>query len=92
MTLLQRGTRALVSLEALFETQRGMALPLTPNLKRLYGSLRMPRPRTRPYRRHRIAKALRQAAPLRIRVSPPPERCTNTSNRTVVSDDDGAGR
>jgi hypothetical protein len=35
MTLLQRGTRTRASLKTLFETQRGMALPLTPNLKRL---------------------------------------------------------
>ena len=45
----QRGTRSLESLETLFETKRGTGLPLTPNLARLYGCLRMPRPRARPH-------------------------------------------
>jgi hypothetical protein len=39
---------ALASLETLFETKRGKVLPLPPNLARLYGSLRMPLPRTHP--------------------------------------------
>jgi riboflavin biosynthesis pyrimidine reductase len=45
----QRGTRSLQSLETLFETKRGTGLPLTPSLARLYGCLRMPRPRARPH-------------------------------------------
>ncbi len=45
----QRGTRSLESLETLFETKGGTVLPLTPNLARLYGCLRMPRPRARPH-------------------------------------------
>ncbi len=40
---------ALASLETLFETKRGMVLPLPPNLARLYGSLRMPLLRTHPH-------------------------------------------
>jgi riboflavin biosynthesis pyrimidine reductase len=40
---------ALASLETLFETKRGRVLPLTPKLARLYGSLRMPLPRSRPH-------------------------------------------
>jgi riboflavin biosynthesis pyrimidine reductase len=43
------GTRTLASLKTLFETKRGTVLPLTPNLARLYGCLRMPRPRARPH-------------------------------------------
>lgn len=39
----------LASLETIFETKRGRVLPLTSNLARLYGCLRMPRPRTRPH-------------------------------------------
>jgi riboflavin biosynthesis pyrimidine reductase len=45
----QRGTRTLASLQTLFETKRGTVLPLTPSLARLYGCLRMPRPRARPH-------------------------------------------
>jgi riboflavin biosynthesis pyrimidine reductase len=44
----QRGTHTLESLQTLFETKRGTLLPLTPKLARLYGCLRMPRPRSRP--------------------------------------------
>jgi len=40
---------ALASLETLFETKRGKVLPLPPSLARLYGSLRMPLPRSRPH-------------------------------------------
>jgi riboflavin biosynthesis pyrimidine reductase len=47
-SLPQRGTCTLASLKTLFETKRGTVLPLTPNLARLYGCLRMPRPRSRP--------------------------------------------
>src|SRR5271155_371617 len=36
-------------LETLFETKRGRALRLTPNLLRLYGHLRMPQARSRQY-------------------------------------------
>jgi riboflavin biosynthesis pyrimidine reductase len=39
----------LTKLETLVETERGGALPLPPKLARLYGSLRMPEPRSRPY-------------------------------------------
>ena len=39
----------LAPLETLFETRRGRALPLPPKLARLYGCLRMPLPRKRPY-------------------------------------------
>ena len=39
----------LVPLEALFETARGKVLPLSPELERLYGSLRMPVGRLRPH-------------------------------------------
>jgi riboflavin biosynthesis pyrimidine reductase len=42
-------TRTLGPLETLFETRRGAVLPLTPKLARLYGCLRMPRPRARPH-------------------------------------------
>jgi riboflavin biosynthesis pyrimidine reductase len=45
----QRGTRTIASLTTLFETKRGTVLPLPPNLARLYGCLRMPRPRARPH-------------------------------------------
>jgi hypothetical protein len=40
---------ALASLETLFETKRGKAVPLPPSLARLYGSLRMPLPRSHPH-------------------------------------------
>ena len=40
---------ALASLETLFETKRGKVLPLPRSLARLYGSLRMPLPRSRPH-------------------------------------------
>lgn len=40
---------ALAPLETLFETKRGKALPLPPRLARLYGRLRMPLARARPY-------------------------------------------
>ncbi len=36
-------------LEALFDRSRGPALPLPPRLAKVYGSLRIPRPRGRPY-------------------------------------------
>ncbi len=36
-------------LETLFESTRGKVLPLPPRLARLYGCLRMPRPRARPH-------------------------------------------
>ena len=39
----------LAPLKKLFETKRGKMLPLPPKLARLYGSLRMPQPRTHPY-------------------------------------------
>jgi riboflavin biosynthesis pyrimidine reductase len=39
----------LASLKTLFETKRGKALPLPRNLARLYGCLRMPLPRSRPF-------------------------------------------
>jgi riboflavin biosynthesis pyrimidine reductase len=39
----------LAPLQKLFETKRGKRLPLPPKLARLYGSLRMPQPRTHPY-------------------------------------------
>jgi riboflavin biosynthesis pyrimidine reductase len=45
----QRGTRTVESLRTLFETKRGTLLPLTPSLARLYGCLRMPRPRAQPH-------------------------------------------
>jgi hypothetical protein len=45
----QRDTPTLASLKTLFETKRGTVLPLTPNLARLYGCLRMPRWRARPH-------------------------------------------
>jgi riboflavin biosynthesis pyrimidine reductase len=45
-----RHTRTtLASLETLLEAKRGKLLPLPPKLARLYGGLRMPVPRTRPY-------------------------------------------
>lgn len=37
------------ALKTLFETKRGRVLPLPPGLARLYGSLRMPLPRSRPH-------------------------------------------
>jgi riboflavin biosynthesis pyrimidine reductase len=40
---------ALVPLETLYETKRGKALPLPPGLAHLYGRLRMPLTRARPY-------------------------------------------
>ena len=40
---------ALAPLETLYETKRGKALPLPPRLARLYGRLRMPLTRARPY-------------------------------------------
>ena len=40
---------ALAPLETLYETTRGKALPLPPTLARLYGRLRMPLTRARPY-------------------------------------------
>jgi len=40
---------ALTPLETLYETKRGKALPLPPKLARLYGRLRMPLARARPY-------------------------------------------
>jgi riboflavin biosynthesis pyrimidine reductase len=39
----------LAPLETLLETQRGRAMPLPPQLKRLYGAFRVPAPRSRPY-------------------------------------------
>jgi len=42
-------TGALRSLATLVETKRGAVLPLPPRLARLYGSLRMPLPRSRPH-------------------------------------------
>ena len=41
--------RALAALQTLLETTRGKLLPLPPKLARLYGSLRMPLARSRPY-------------------------------------------
>jgi riboflavin biosynthesis pyrimidine reductase len=43
-----RGSNAFRSLETLFETKRGKVLPLPRSLSRLYGSLRMPVPSSRP--------------------------------------------
>jgi riboflavin biosynthesis pyrimidine reductase len=43
------GPGNLASLETLFETKRGKVLPLPAKLARLYGCLRMPLPRSRPY-------------------------------------------
>ncbi len=43
------GSRTLAPLETLAEARRGTVLPLPPKLARLYGCLRMPRPRGRPY-------------------------------------------
>jgi riboflavin biosynthesis pyrimidine reductase len=45
----KRGSPALASLETLFETKRGRVLPLPRALARLYGSLRMKLPRSRPW-------------------------------------------
>ena len=45
----QPGPATLASLETLFETRRGRALPLPPKLARLYGCLRMPPPRSHPH-------------------------------------------
>jgi len=45
----ERRRYALTRLETLFETRRGKLLPLPPNLARLYGSLRVPQPRSHPY-------------------------------------------
>jgi riboflavin biosynthesis pyrimidine reductase len=39
----------LAPLETLLETKRGTALPLSPKLARMYGSLRMPLPRSHPH-------------------------------------------
>ena len=36
-------------IETLFESTRGPLLPLPPGLARLYGTLRMPAPRSHPY-------------------------------------------
>jgi riboflavin biosynthesis pyrimidine reductase len=44
----QHGSGALASLETLFETKRGSVLPLPRGLARLYGSLRMKLPHSRP--------------------------------------------
>jgi len=47
---MQRHTRPkLASLETLLEAKRGKLLPLPRKLARLYGGLRMPVSRTRPY-------------------------------------------
>jgi riboflavin biosynthesis pyrimidine reductase len=43
------GPITLAPLKTLFETKRGKALPLPPNLARLYGCLRMPLPRSHPH-------------------------------------------
>ncbi len=43
------GPATLSSLQTLFETKRGEVLPLPRKLARLYGCLRMPLPRPRPY-------------------------------------------
>ena len=40
---------ALTPLKTLFETKRGVLLPLPPKLSRLYGCLRMPMPRSHPH-------------------------------------------
>ena len=40
---------ALTPLETLYETRHGKELPLPPKLARLYGRLRMPLARARPY-------------------------------------------
>jgi riboflavin biosynthesis pyrimidine reductase len=48
IALPQRDSPHLASLESLFETKRGKVLPLPPNLARLYGSLRISLPRSRP--------------------------------------------
>jgi len=45
----QPGSATLAALKTLLETKRGRLLPLPPKLARLYGSLRMTLPRTRPY-------------------------------------------
>lgn len=46
--MLRRASATLASLKTLFETKRGKVLPLTPNLTRLYGCLRMTLPRSYP--------------------------------------------
>jgi riboflavin biosynthesis pyrimidine reductase len=48
-TMPRPAPRALAALETLFETKRGRLLPLPPQLARLYGSLRMPLPRSHPH-------------------------------------------
>lgn len=45
----RRGLPALAPLKTLYETKRGKTLPLPPRLARLYGRLRMPLTRSRPY-------------------------------------------
>jgi riboflavin biosynthesis pyrimidine reductase len=45
----RRVPAALASLETLLETKRGRLLPLPPQLARLYGSMRMPLPRSHPH-------------------------------------------
>jgi riboflavin biosynthesis pyrimidine reductase len=45
----QSGAAALTPLTTLVETKRGKAMPLPPKLARLYGSLRLPVPRTHPH-------------------------------------------
>ena len=47
--MIRPGSATLASLKTLFETRRGTLLPLPPRLARLYGCLRMPLPRSRPY-------------------------------------------
>jgi len=45
----KRSSATIAPLEMLFETTRGQVVPLSPRLARLYGRLRMPLPRARPY-------------------------------------------
>ena len=45
----QRGRPSLVSLTTLFEAKRGTVLPLPPSLERVYGTLRVSMPRSRPW-------------------------------------------
>ena len=45
----RRGFSTLAPLETLYETRRGKALPLPPELARLYGCLRMPQACSRPH-------------------------------------------
>lgn len=45
----RRGLPTLAPLETLYERKRGKTLPLPPRLARLYGRLRMPLTRSRPY-------------------------------------------